>query len=367
MGSSKKQSEEIITSLILRTMFLFLKLYLFLCFTFGFCSSCLIQGIYGVTPDMASNDQPVLLYNPSYAEYLFVSEDLKDTDHVVKSRPGRIQNGNQFLLHKLDNGLFKIYNIEYKEWLFVSNDRDGRDHIIESHPSSDEARNSFKLEPVGNNREYLIYNPSYKEYLFVSNTKLNGDNIVLSHPEKDEKRNRFHLQLTPDMVPNDQPVRLYNPSYDEYLYVSEDLKDTDHVVKSHPGQNKKGNRFLLHALDNGLFKLYNIEYKEWLFVSNDRDGRDHIVESHPSSNEARNSFKLEPVGSNRREYLLYNPSYKVYLFVSNTKLNGDNIVLSHPEKDERRNRFHLQLTPDIVPNDQPVRLYNPSYAEYLYV
>merc|ERR1711872_733227 len=143
MGSSKKQSEEIITSLILRTMFLFLKLYLFLCFTFGFCSSCLIQGIYGVTPDMASND-PVLLYNPSYAEYLFVSEDLKDTDHVVKSHPGQNKKGNRFLLHALDNGLFKLYNIEYKEWLFVSNDRDGRDHIIESHPSSDEARNSFK-------------------------------------------------------------------------------------------------------------------------------------------------------------------------------------------------------------------------------
>merc|ERR1711902_185895 len=138
MGSSKKESQEIVTSLILRTMFLFLKLYLFLCFTFGFCSSCLIRGIYSVTPDMVPNDQPVLLYNPSYGEYLFVSEDLKDTDHVVKSHPSRSQNGNQFLLLKLDNGLFKIYNIEHKEWLFVSNDRDGRDHIVESLPSSDE-------------------------------------------------------------------------------------------------------------------------------------------------------------------------------------------------------------------------------------
>merc|ERR1712018_804352 len=195
MGSLKKKSQEIVTSLILRKMFLFLKLYLLLCFTFGFCSSCFIKGIYSVTPDMVPNGQPVLLYNPSYAEYLYVSEDLKDKDHVVKSHPGQNKKGNQFLLHRLDNGLFKIYNIEYKEWLFVSNDRDGRDHIVESHPSSNEARNSFKLEPVGSNGEYLIYNPSYKEYLFVSNTKLNGDNIVLSHSEKDEKRNRFQLEL----------------------------------------------------------------------------------------------------------------------------------------------------------------------------
>jgi len=58
-----------------------------------------------------------------------------------------------------------------------------------------------------NEREHLytIYNPSYNEYLFVSNDVKGADNhVVLSHPYKHEERNLFEIQLIHPM--SDQEV-----------------------------------------------------------------------------------------------------------------------------------------------------------------
>lgn len=150
-----------------------------------------------VTLEEALCGEPVLIYSPTYSEYLFVSNDKMDGDNIVESHgvQNRGEARNLFVLQKRgDNDNCLLYNMSNARWLFVSNDKKGGDHVVEAHPDKKEERNMFHLQVVNRDR-YRIYNPSYKEYLFVSNDTKDGDHIVESHPQVDEERNEFLLEL----------------------------------------------------------------------------------------------------------------------------------------------------------------------------
>ena len=158
------------------------------------------------------------------------------------------------------------------------------------------AASSNVVERMANSRvRFRIYNPSYKEWLYVSTDILRGDNMVESHPYELDERNEFILEKH-----NRSGIyRIYNPAYKMYLFVSNDQKKGDHVVEAHGVQNinedRNGFRFFSVDTGGGTFKIYNPYYEEYLFVSNDTEEQDHVVESHPRrhENEERNKFQLQ--------------------------------------------------------------------------
>ncbi|KNE67748.1 hypothetical protein AMAG_12473 [Allomyces macrogynus ATCC 38327] len=167
-----------------------------------------------------------------------------------------------------------------------------------------------------------------------------------------------------DLVAKAQlPVRLWNPSYSLYVFVSNDTRAGDHVVEAHPdwAQAEYRNLFILKEDDTvpGRYLLFNPAYNEYLFVSNDRSGPDYVVESHSviHKSEARNRFELIPVRDGTA-FRLFNPSYQQYLFVSNDKEGPhDHVVLAHPYADEARNEFELEIPqqlPLVVVRQPPV-------------
>ena len=79
-----------------------------------------------------------------------------------------------------------------------------------------------------NHALFKIYNPTYGEYLFVSNDKMDNDHVVESHPYANEERNTFEIIVT--NIQAHGPFKIYNPTYGEYLFVSNDKKGPDHVV-----------------------------------------------------------------------------------------------------------------------------------------
>ncbi len=86
------------------------------------------------------------------------------------------------------------------------------------------------------NDSALIYNPTYDKYLFVSNDILRGDNVVEAHSprHKNEPRNKFVFEYLPET----NEFYIYNPTYDKYLFVSNDIKNGDNVVEAHGPQWK---------------------------------------------------------------------------------------------------------------------------------
>ncbi|XP_065652749.1 uncharacterized protein LOC136080052 [Hydra vulgaris] len=146
----------------------------------------------------------------------------------------------------------------------------------------------------------LLYNPTYKEYVFVSNDMITGDNIVESHPYRDEPRNLFVLQKK-----SDSTGLIYNPTYKRWLFVSNNKNGSDHIVEAHPYENEERNKFYFERVDNGNYLLYNPSYKEYVFVSNDKESQDHVVEAHPYPNEQRNEFKLVMVENPKVNHVQY--------------------------------------------------------------
>lgn len=149
------------------------------------------------------------------------------------------------------------------------------------------------------------------------------------------------------------PVKIYNPSYDKYLFVSNTKKGKDNVVEAHGIQykNEDRNNFLLIDCGNNKYKLYNPSYSKMLFVSNDKSGQDNIVEAHNNQSEERNTFQIEFVNVNHVR--IFNPTYNQYIFVSNDMDQRDNIVEAHKFRYEDRNLFTLvanvkNYTPTIV-------------------
>ena len=142
---------------------------------------------------------------------------------------------------------------------------------------------------------FRIYNPSYQEWLFVSNDILNGDNMIESHPSELEDGNRFILV-------NHQSSRcygIYNLTYNKYLFISFYQSGKDHYVEAHgvdeinERADRNGFRFIPGDTSGGTFKIFNPSSSEFLFVSNEKSGRDHMVEGHPHENEERNKFQLQ--------------------------------------------------------------------------
>lgn len=145
----------------------------------------------------SADGEPVLIYNPYYKEYLFVSNQKLDDDNIVESHPEtyRGESRNLFLLKKQGTDKCLLFHLHLKRYLFVSNNMQGEDHIVEAHPFSEENRNLFQFQLSDQNKLlYKIYNPAYNEYLFVSND-VNGDHILESHKYQDEDRNQFLLEL----------------------------------------------------------------------------------------------------------------------------------------------------------------------------
>jgi hypothetical protein len=160
--------------------------------------------IVAVTPgSAAASGQPMLIYSAAYDEFVFVSSDRRGSppDNVVEThgREKIADPRNLFVLQPQGSDRYRIYNPSTGLWLFVSNDREEPHHVVEAHPNEAmerriKKRNEFIFESAGNN-QFLIYNPSYGEYLFVSDIILRGDNVVLSQSRRTDVRNRFTLVL----------------------------------------------------------------------------------------------------------------------------------------------------------------------------
>jgi hypothetical protein len=127
------------------------------------------------------------------------------------------------------------------------------------------------------------------------------------------------------------------------------MSGKDNIVESHGPlyAGEERNKFILEPAGNGRFRLYNPSYQRWLFVSNDKMGPDNVVEAHPYQQESRNEFQLIPVDSGGKRFKIFNPDYKEWMFVSNDKKGPDNIVEAHTSASEDRNIFDL-ITPAVM-------------------
>lgn len=163
--------------------------------------SAIVTGT-GLTERVIQRD--VMIYNPQYQQYLFVSGDMDHEDHIVEAHTGAAEQRNHFDLLDAGEGLVKIL-CHYQKgdlYLFVSEAKDGNDWMVEAHVNADDPRNKFKIEP-GDAGSYRIYCPKKDARLFVSGTLRGGDNVVEARPGMMENRSIFQLftQLTGPIVP----------------------------------------------------------------------------------------------------------------------------------------------------------------------
>jgi hypothetical protein len=96
----------------------------------------------------------------------------------------------------------------------------------------------------------------------------------------------------------DGRVRLFHPSTNTFVFVSNDLadttsSDTDRIVEAHPNADEERNRFEVTALADGSFTFFDTHTERFLFLSNDQRDNDFVIEAHRRPEELRNGFRVE--------------------------------------------------------------------------
>lgn len=124
------------------------------------------------------------------------------------------------------------------------------------------------------------------QYLFVSNDMEGSDHVVEAHPFGDEARNYFQALPDPDFR-----VRLFNTATETYLFVSNDMAGPDRIVEAHRAADEERNRFEVNFSPNGDLSFFNTSTRTFLFLSNDQRGNDFVIEAH-GTNELRNNFRI---------------------------------------------------------------------------
>jgi hypothetical protein len=131
------------------------------------------------------------------------------------------------------------------------------------------------------------------QFLFVSNDFENGDRVVEALPSANEERNFFRALDDPD-----GRVRLFHPSTQTFVFVSNDLadttsSDTDRIVEAHASADEERNRFEVRPQGDGSFAFFNTSTQRFLFLSNDQRDNDFVIEAHKRPGELRNRFRVE--------------------------------------------------------------------------
>ena len=137
--------------------------------------------LYGLTPESAAKaEQPVLIFNPANEEYIFVSDDVKNSEKqnfYVESNEKNFADTTLFLMKKVPNDANKyyIYNPKKKCYLYISHSKSGymgifyrRNNVlaspVEPKSSQDESKYVFEFE-LGNDA-YRIKQGDL--YLYIS-------------------------------------------------------------------------------------------------------------------------------------------------------------------------------------------------------
>ncbi len=154
-----------------------------------------------------------------------------------------------------------------------------------------------------------------------------------------------YMEFIKRLAANRIPVKIYNPSYDQYLFVSNTKKGKDNVVEAHYSQykNEERNKFILIDCGNNRYKLYNPSYSKMLFVSNDKSGRDNIVEAHNNqSEELVLSQNVPNPCQGTTSFDLYLPN-KENVFIEISDVLGRKITSFERNLEQGNHRFELNL------------------------
>lgn len=127
------------------------------------------------------------------------------------------------------NPSIKIKSIESKDYIFVSNDKKDSDNVVEARSSANSNQFDFQLIPVVNSdtADFYLYSPKYDKYVFVSGDIENGDNLVEARDLKEiDERFFFTIKLI------DKDIQLYNKKKNQYVFVSYDIRNGDRQVEA---------------------------------------------------------------------------------------------------------------------------------------
>ena len=139
------------------------------------------NNLYGLTPESAAKaEQPVLIFNPANEEYIFVSNDMKNSEKqnfYVESTKKTFSDTTLFLIKKVPNvdNKYYIYNPKKERYLYISKSKSGfmkifyrRNNVlaspVEPKRSKDESKYVFEFE-LGNDA-YRIKQGEL--YLYIS-------------------------------------------------------------------------------------------------------------------------------------------------------------------------------------------------------
>ena len=148
------------------------------------------SNVGGINPKLAAEKrQPVLIYNPSLKEFMFVSSDViwfGQHDNYLETHDDRDDDRNVFEIQTIagSNDKFNLYNKDKGMYAYVSDRKNGffvRDnHVLGNANKLDNGRFDFEFEESDIDGLYKMKNVATGKYVFASSDKagIPRDNII---------------------------------------------------------------------------------------------------------------------------------------------------------------------------------------------